>query len=261
MQDMEGRHVLILGGSSGIGLATAERLLRSGAVTTIAARDGDRLASAAAALRQRTGAGERLRAVAADANDPVEVNSAVGRACDGRGQLQGAVVVSGGGGFKPVLEHDADSLSQELSGNVVPLLHLLKAAVPTMPPGAGVVAVSSTAAVQSSRFLSGYCAGKSALEGFLRVAADELGERGIRLNAIRPGLTRTGATASMFTVPEVREKYLAQVPLGRLGEADDQAGAIAFLLSGAAAWITGQCFAVDGGHTLRAFPDLSPGAD
>ncbi len=255
---MNQQHVLVLGASSGIGLATAEALLNAGAVVTLAGRDSDRLQAAHDALLQRTGVDSgRLRQQPGDAAEREQVVAMVASACDDGSQLDAAIFVPGGGQFRPVLLHDEHSLAEELASNVVPFLTLLKAAVPHMQQrGGSLVALSSTAAVMSSRYLSAYCAGKAALEGFIRTAADELGEQNIRINAVRPGLTHTGATDAMFAHPELLGKFREQVPLPRLGEPMDIAGALLFLASRASSWMTGQCITVDGGHTLRAFPDL-----
>lgn len=245
-------HILILGGSSGIGLASARRLLQRGAQVTLCARDSQRLEAAA---KQLDG-GARVRTCAANGNDPEQVAAAVAAASDADGRLHGAVAIPGGGNFCAITDLDPSTLSSELSINTVPLLNLIQAALPAMTQGGSIVAVSSTVAVQSSRGLAGYCAGKAALEALLRVAADELGARGVRLNAVRPGLTRTAPTEGLLANDEVMQQFLPQIPLGRAGEPDDIAGAISFLLSDEASWTTGQCFAVDGGHTLRAFPAL-----
>lgn len=250
--DMKGQHVLVVGASSGIGLATAAALLRAGAVVTLSGRDRDRLARAAAELP-----GEDQRCHAADAADPEQVRALVAAASGPDGQLDAVIFVPGGGQFRPVLLHDEQSLAREITDNVVPFFSILKAVAPRMRArGGSVVALSSTAAVMSSRYLSAYCAGKAALEGLIRTAADELGEFGIRVNAVRPGLTHTGATDAMFEHPELLDAFRPQVPLQRLGIPEDISGALVFLASRGSTWMTGECITVDGGHTLRAFPDL-----
>jgi NAD(P)-dependent dehydrogenase (short-subunit alcohol dehydrogenase family) len=126
-----------------------------------------------------------------------------------------------------------------------------------MRPGGSIICLSSGAAVLTFRHLASYHIAKAALEGLVRMAADELGASGLRVNAIRPGLTRSGATEGMFT-SGAAEAFLPEYPLGRLGEAADMAGAVRFLASDESAWITGQCIAVDGGNLLRRSPDLAP---
>jgi NAD(P)-dependent dehydrogenase (short-subunit alcohol dehydrogenase family) len=90
----------------------------------------------------------------------------------------------------------------------------------------------------------------------VRVAADELGEKNIRVNAVCPGLTKSDSTGGMFANQPLIDRFLDQQPLRRPGEADDQARAIRFLVGKESSWVTGQCLIVDGGHTLRAFPDM-----
>ena len=96
----------------------------------------------------------------------------------------------------------------------------------------------------------------NALDMLVRNAADELGEFGVRVNAVRPGLVPTDASQSLDADEGTRADYLAQMPLARTGTTDDIAAAVRFLLGDESAWITGQCFGVDGGHSLRRGPDL-----
>jgi NAD(P)-dependent dehydrogenase (short-subunit alcohol dehydrogenase family) len=104
--------------------------------------------------------------------------------------------------------------------------------------------------------LAAYCAAKAGLEMLCKVAADELGEHGVRVNVVRPGFTRTDATVSMMSNRAVVDAYLEQQPLARSGEAEDIAWAIRYFLGPEASWTTGQCLTVDGGATIRRFPDL-----
>jgi hypothetical protein len=88
----------------------------------------------------------------------------------------------------------------------------------------------------------------------VKVAADELGRQGVRINAVRPGLTRTGATDGMFGARPLIEAFLAEQPIRHEGEPADIARAIRFLAGPESAWITGEALTVDGGHTIRKFP-------
>jgi NAD(P)-dependent dehydrogenase (short-subunit alcohol dehydrogenase family) len=108
------------------------------------------------------------------------------------------------------------------------------------------------------RNLGPYAVGKAGLEMLVRNAADELGRYRIRVNAVRPGLVPTEMAAVLHDNDAVREDYLAQMPLGRLGTPDDVAAAVRFLAGPESSWITGQLLGVDGGHSLRRGPDLDP---
>jgi NAD(P)-dependent dehydrogenase (short-subunit alcohol dehydrogenase family) len=123
-----------------------------------------------------------------------------------------------------------------------------------MTRGGSFVFVSSNAALMPFLGFSTYCSGKAGLEQFVRCAANELGERGIRLNAVRPGLTRSGATGPIFDDPAALAQFVVRMPLGRAGEPVDISSAIRFLAGPESGWITGQSIAVDGGNELRGAP-------
>jgi NAD(P)-dependent dehydrogenase (short-subunit alcohol dehydrogenase family) len=256
---LAGHRSLIVGGGSGIGYATAELLLAAGATVTIAGRNTDKLQTAAAQLRPiATAGGGAVAWVGCDVMNGADVRKAV-EVADGGVRLDSAVTVPGGGHFRPVLGYPDALFSEEVDMNVRPQYLVLKYAGLAMVRcgGGSIVAVSSTAAKFSSRYLASYCAGKAAVEHLVRVAADELGEKNIRVNAVGPGLTRTDATAGMFGNAALLDRFLAQQPLRRGGEALDQAQAIRFLVGPESSWITGQCLTVDGGNTLRSFPDCT----
>jgi NAD(P)-dependent dehydrogenase (short-subunit alcohol dehydrogenase family) len=197
--------------------------------------------------------------VRCDALQPGDVRAAVERAERG-GRLDIAVSIPGGGNYCPVLGYDDERFSREVDQNVRPQFLIIKYAGLAMVRGGGgsIAIVSSTAAIMSSPNLAAYCAGKAAVDQLVRVAADELGALGVRVNAVRPGLTRTGATEGMYAWPDVVEKFLEQQPLARPGEPQDIARALRFLAGPESSWITGQCLTVDGGHTIRRFPDIEP---
>ncbi len=126
-----------------------------------------------------------------------------------------------------------------------------------MPRGGSIVCVSSIAAKLTYPYLSSYNTAKAGLEGFVRVAADELGGRRVRVNAVRPGMTRSAGTEGMFGIPSVVDRVIDECTLGRLGEPEDIAPAIRYFAGPESSWVTGQSFAVDGGNELRRNPDLS----
>jgi NAD(P)-dependent dehydrogenase (short-subunit alcohol dehydrogenase family) len=248
---LSGLRALIVGGSSGIGLATAQLLARDGATVTLAARDPDRLAAARATFEPD----DRVLTCSTDAMSTSDSQRAVEVASEGE-RLDIAVTVPGGGSMKPVLSFEPDEFSAEVDRNVRPVFLLLKYAGGAMTGGGSVVAVSSTAAAFSTRYLASYSTGKAAMDQLVKVAADELGERGIRVNSVRPGLTRTAGTAGMFANDNILGRFLAGQAIGRHGEPPDIAAAIRYLAGPESSWVTGQHLTVDGGHTLRSFPDL-----
>jgi NAD(P)-dependent dehydrogenase (short-subunit alcohol dehydrogenase family) len=251
---LEGRRAIVIGGGSGIGLGVARLLARDGALVTISGRTEQKLADAAALLSKED---LEVAIIPCDALEPATVRAAVDAASDERRQLDIAVVVPGGGSIKPVLSYDDDEFSREVDANVRPVYLLLKYAGRAMlRNGSGsFVAISSTAAAFSARYLASYSAGKAAVDQLVRVAANELGEFGIRVNAVRPGMTRTPTTAAAFGNDKMISAFLAQQPIGRAGEVSDVAQAVRYLAGPESSWVTGQLLTVDGGHTLRAFVD------
>lgn len=255
---LAGKRALVVGASSGIGLATAEALAVDGATVLMCARGRERLEAAARELGSRLpGAKDRIATRVVDGLVGAEVEAAVAAAGGSEG-LDIAVSVPGGGNFSPVLAYDDDDFSRTIDANVRPIFLMIKYAGRSMVRrgGGSIVAVSSTAAVMSSAFLAAYCAAKAACDQLVRVAADELGRHGVRINAVRPGLTRTGATDGMFEARPLVESFLAEQPLRHEGEPGDIARAIRFLAGDESIWTTGQALTVDGGHTIRKFPWL-----
>jgi len=255
---LSGKRALVVGATSGIGRASAALLLRDGASVTLAARTESALRTTAEVLAAdaRAGGGT-VDWIACDAMDGAHVERAVTRAARD-GKLDIAIAIPGGGGYCRVLDYDDDRFGDEVVQNVRPQYLVLKYAGRAMvrAGGGSIVAISSTAAVLSTPFLAAYCAGKAAVDQMVRVAADELGAQHVRVNAVRPGLTRTEATGGLFS-PPILGRFLAEQPIARGGEPEDIAAAVRFLAGPESSWITGQCLAVDGGHTIRMFPDLS----
>lgn len=160
-----------------------------------------------------------MRTTTADALDGTRLAAAVEAASEG-GTLDAAVVVPGGGSIKPVLLYGDDEFSAEVGLNVRPVYLTLEYAGQAMVAnGSGsFVAISSTAADFSTRYLASYAAGKAAVDQLVRVAADELGPFGVRVNAVRPGLTRTPTTRGAFADQRMLQAFVASQPIGRPGE-------------------------------------------
>lgn len=253
---LAGRTAFVTGATGGIASACALALARDGARLALMARRADGLAEVTERIRVAV-PDAAVTGIVGDCADEGAVRSALQQAHTLAGRLDIAFATVGGGGFKPFSMLDADTLRRVFELNVVTAFHVIHHAVPLMKPGASIVCLSSGSAQLTFRYLAAYHIAKSALEGLVRSAADELGAAGIRVNGIRPGLTRTGATGPMFD-SGADAAFLPEYPLGRLGEAVDMAGALRFLAGPESSWVTGQCITVDGGNLLRRSPDLTP---
>jgi len=252
---LEGKTALITGGGSGIGLACARALLRDGATVTIAGRSADRLRAAASELERDTPAGAEVRTAAGDVTDEAAVEAAVLTAAAADG-LDIVVANAGGGAAGSVLTTSVEEWRFAIDVNLTGTFLTLKHAGRAMGRGGAIVAVSSIAGILTHRFMSAYCASKAGLEMLVRCAADELGGLGVRVNAVRPGLVPTDLATPLTADQGVVDDYLDQMPLARLGTTEDIAAAVRWLAGPESAWVTGQCIAIDGGHSLRRGPRI-----
>lgn len=256
---LAGQAALITGGGSGIGLACATALLRDGASVTIAGRSEDRLKAALDELHGRAPAGTSAQYAVCDVADEDDVRAAVAAAESVTGALQLCVAAAGSGTLAPVVAMPAEQWRQILDVNLTGAFFTLKHAAAAMvrAGGGSFVGISSIAAPLTHRYMSVYCVSKAGLETLIRTAADELGPAGVRVNAVRPGLVPTELSTALESDPLVKDDYLAQMPLGRVGTVEDIAEAVRYLLGPESSWVTGQALGVDGGHTLRRGPDLT----
>ena len=253
---LKGKAAFVTGGSGGIGAATAKLLAQDGAAVLLMGRRLEALEQTRARLLAEV-PGARIELHAGDAGQQADVEAGLDKALAIDGRLDIIVPTVGGGGFKPLLMHDADSFRAELDYNIITAFLAVRYGVPRMKQGGTIVLISSTAAIMPFPWLGAYCTAKGGLEQFLRTAADELGSANVRINAIRPGMTKSDATAGMFEDPAVIQPFIDQMPLGRAGMPEDIARGVRFLAGPESGWVTGQSFAVDGGHELRRNPDLT----
>ncbi|HEV8298668.1 MAG TPA: SDR family oxidoreductase [Acidimicrobiales bacterium] len=251
---LQGASAMVTGGGSSIGLASARMLAREGARVSIVGRRADRLRDACERLADQ---GLTVRWTAADVTDEVGIEGAVRDATNGTGRLDVCVASAGGATMSPILDCDLDRFLQPFTLNVIGSYLTLRHACRAMTSGGSFVAISSESAVVPIRGLAAYCASKAALDMLVRVAADELGDRGIRVNSVRPGLTRREAPSPIFGDAELMSRFREQTPLLRSGTADDSAYAVRYFAGLESAWVTGQCLTIDGGMDLRGAPDLS----
>jgi NAD(P)-dependent dehydrogenase (short-subunit alcohol dehydrogenase family) len=253
---LAGKAAIVTGGAGGIGSASARLLVRDGAAVLLMGRRLEPLEKTRDAL-----VAEFPDAVvdvcAGDGCEEADVRAALDKAFKMLGRLDIIVATVGGGGFRPLLMLDAETFKKELTVNIISAFLAVRYGVPMMEGGGSVVCISSTAATLPFAYLPAYHTSKSGLEGFVRAAAEELGAAGVRVNAVRPGLTRSDATGPMFATPDILDRFIAEFPLGRAGEPEDIAQAVRYLAGPESSWVTGQSFAVDGGNEIRKNPDLS----
>ena len=258
MAALAGKAALVTGGGSGIGLGCARALVRDGCHVTIMGRSEARLVEAAATLGQDAAAGARVQWIAGDVTSEDAVVAAVARAGEPSGGLHVAVANAGAGAggplFTTTLEMWRYAVDVNLTGTFLTVKHAGQAIAAA--GGGAIVAISSIAGPLTHRFMAPYCASKAGVEMLVKVAADELGPLGVRCNAVRPGLVPTELADPLVQDGAIVDDYLDQMPLRRLGRVDDVAAAVRWLAGPESSWVTGQCVAVDGGHTLRRGPRI-----
>ncbi len=238
---------MVTGGTKGIGLAISESLARSGHTVVMNYRSDE--AQAATALEQVRALHPGAELLRADVSDPAEVDAMFRTVRTEFGTLDRFVSNAGitADGFAVMMSHA--KWASVVDTNLTGAFACLRAAARTMAArrAGSLVAVASTSAVNAPAGQANYAASKAGLVAAVRVLAKELGPYGVRANAVLPGFVDTGMTRTM---PEKDlTRYLAGVPLGRIGTCADVAPAVAFLLSDAAAYITGSTVVVDGGLT------------
>jgi NAD(P)-dependent dehydrogenase (short-subunit alcohol dehydrogenase family) len=253
---LAGKTAFITGGSGAIGRYSAKYLLRDGAAVVLMARHTDVLEKARTELRGEVAAG-RVEIFAGDARNAEQVRAALRHAYEIANRLDIVIATVGGSiGYRPLVMCSEEDFRKDLEINLVTTFIAVRYGVPMMAPGGAIVCISSTAAKMPFNGLVGYGTAKGGVENFVQGAAEELGAAGIRINAVRPGLMRANNNDRLMQEP-IHGKFVEQMPLGRTGEPDDIAAAVRYLAGPESSWVTGQSFAVDGGHELRRNPDLT----
>ena len=261
IQTLAGKTAFITGGSGGIGSACAHALVKDGAAVLLMGRRIDALNDTRKKFMAEFPQA-RVEVHAGDGGKTEDVQAGLQKAHAIQGRLDIIVPTVGGGGFRPLLMHTAEIFREHLDLNITTAFLAVRYGAPLMDHGGSIVCISSTAAKMPFGHLASYHTAKGGLENFVRAAAEELGAAGIRVNAVRPGLIRNSPDNPLFTNDALLQRFVDQVPLrqrvpGQLGETDDIGAAVRYLAGPESSWVTGQSFAVDGGHELRKNPDLS----
>ena len=243
---LEGKIAVVTGASRGIGRAIAETLAAEGA--TVVVNYQSNAAAAEEVVGAITAAGGRALAVAADVSDTAAAEGLIKAAIDAYGHID--IVVNNAGTTRDtlLLSMKEEQWDVVLSTNLKSVFNVCKAATRPMlrrKQGGRIINISSVSGIVGQPGQTNYAASKAGIIGFSKSLAKELGSRGITVNVVAPGFVLTDLTAGLSD--ELVQQTLGYIPLGRWGQAQEIAHAVAFLASDRASYITGEVLRVDGG--------------
>lgn len=248
MKLLEGKTVLVTGGSTGIGRAAAIGAARHGADVAINyASSDDKAASCVAEIEAL---GQRALAMKGDVADPATAGDFVDKAVAAFGRVDVMVSNAGICPFHAFLDMPVETVDRTFRVNLHGAYYMVQAAANQMVKqgeGGAIVAVSSISALVGGEYQTHYTPTKAGVHSLMQSAAIALGKHGIRCNSVLPGTILTEINRDDLADQDKRDRMTARIPLGRLGEADDLAGPIVFLASDMAQYVTGAALLVDGG--------------
>jgi meso-butanediol dehydrogenase/(S,S)-butanediol dehydrogenase/diacetyl reductase len=247
-----GKTALITGGTSGIGLAAAERLAAEGAAVFILGRDAARLQAALDHLRA-TVPGAHVDGATVDVTDAQAVSAATDRAARLGRRLDVMVAAAGiDGEGRDVLDLDPANFARVMATNVTGMFTAAQAAARRMTAdgeGGSIVLIASVNGLAAEPGFADYNTSKGGAVLLARSMGRDLARRNVRVNAVCPGYTKTPMTQASLDDPQALNEILAAIPMGRPAEPAEIAAVIAFLASQEASYVTGSAIVVDGGRT------------
>jgi 2-hydroxycyclohexanecarboxyl-CoA dehydrogenase len=249
MRGLRGKTILVTGAARGIGRAIAGRLVEEGCAVGVLDLDATGASAAAAELREASG---RACALACDLRDGAAVEQIVATCERELGPLFGLVNNAGWDRAGDFVDTDPAFWRQVIDVNLYGPLHATRAVLPgLLARGAGrVVSIASDAGRVGSSGEAVYSACKGGIIAFTRSLAREVARKGVSLNCVSPGPTDTQLLATIDPTGRLQQALARAIPMGRVGRPDDIPGAVAFLLSDDAAFITGQVLSISGGLTM-----------
>ncbi len=246
MGQLDGKVIVVIGASRGIGAAAAATCARAGASVVLAARDEQALVALSKGI---CADGGQALAVPTDVGDPDSVARLVARTLDAYGRLDAAFNNAGNGHMPaPLADITVDDFDRAVRVNLRGIFLCLKYEIPAMlaAGGGAIVNMSSTAGLSGVWGMAGYVTAKHGIIGLTKAAALDYASRNIRVNAVAPGPILTERIKGLSDA--ARDPIVHAVPLGRIGEPDEVASLVAWLCSDQSAFITGATIPIDGGR-------------
>ncbi|GAB4822161.1 hypothetical protein N2152v2_009207 [Parachlorella kessleri] len=246
---LEGKVAIVTASTAGIGLGIVRRLAQEGAQVVVSSRKQQKVDEVVSQLKAE---GLDVAGIACHVGDRAALKRLVKFAVDTYGKLDilvsnAAVNPTSG----PIMTMDESAIDKILDINVKSAILLTQEAVQHMPSGSSVVYISSYTAFNPATPIAMYAVSKTALLGLTKALAEELGQDGIRVNCVAPGIVPTKFAAALVANPELEEINKSRTLLGRLGKPQDMAAAVAFLVSDDASYVTGEALVVAGGMQSR----------
>ncbi|QCR21505.1 SDR family NAD(P)-dependent oxidoreductase [Pontibacter sp. SGAir0037] len=241
--DFTNKNVVITGGSTGIGFATAKAFINAGANVWITSRSAENLQKAAAKIDN-----PKLKTVVSDTSNLAGIADLEKSVAESGSKIDVLFLNAGIAIFTPIEQTTEADFDAQFNTNVKGYYFTLQKLIPHLAEGASVLFTSSTVATTSQMYASVYSATKGAVNKIAQIAANELAERKVRVNIVSPGPTQTEGFDKAVPDNETKKQFATTTALQRMGNPDEVAKAVLFLTSDNASFITGTELLVDGGY-------------